>query len=92
MTELKRHLGLFHTTMYGIGLILGAGIYVLIGEAAGLAGNVVWVSFGIGAIVAVFSGLSYAELASMYPKSAAEYVFVSISNSAQKNCIMCKSI
>ncbi len=76
MIELKRHMGLFHTTMYGIGLILGAGIYVLIGEAAGIAGNAVWLSFVFGVIAAVFAGLSYAELASMYPKAAAEYVFV----------------
>ena len=76
MIELKRHMGLFHTTMYGIGLILGAGIYVLIGEAAGIAGNAVWLSFIFGVIAAVFAGLSYAELASMYPKAAAEYVFV----------------
>jgi APA family basic amino acid/polyamine antiporter len=33
MTELKRHMGLFHLTMYGVGLTLGTGIYVLIGEA-----------------------------------------------------------
>ena len=76
MIELKRHMGLFHTTMYGIGLILGAGIYVLIGEAAGIAGNAVWLSFVFGVIAAVFAGLSYAELSSMYPKAAAEYVFV----------------
>lgn len=76
MTELKRHLGLFQTTMYGVGLILGAGIYVLIGEAAGIAGNAVWFSFILGAIIAAFTGLSYAELSSMYPKAAAEYVYV----------------
>lgn len=76
MSELKRHMGLFGTTMYGIGLILGAGIYVLIGQAAGIAGNVVWISFVFGAVAAVFSGLSYAELSSMFPKSAAEFLFV----------------
>lgn len=76
MAELKRQLGLFQATMYGVGLILGAGIYVLIGEAAGIAGNTVWMSFIIGAIIATFTGLSYAELASMYPKAAAEYVYV----------------
>jgi APA family basic amino acid/polyamine antiporter len=76
MSELKRHMGLFGTTMYGVGLILGAGIYVLIGQAAGIAGNVVWVSFVFGAVAAVFSGLSYAELSSMFPKSAAEFLFV----------------
>jgi len=76
MSELKRHMGLFGTTMYGVGLILGAGIYVLIGQAAGIAGNLVWASFVFGAIAAVFSGLSYAELSSMFPKSAAEFLFV----------------
>jgi len=62
--------------MYGIGLILGAGIYVLIGEAAGTAGNAVWISVVLGALISAFTGLSYAELASMYPKAAAEYVYV----------------
>lgn len=76
MTELKRHLGLFHTTMYGVGLILGAGIYALIGDAAGEAGNSVWISFVLAAVSAIFTGLSYAELSSMYPKAAAEYSFV----------------
>jgi len=69
-------MGLFQLTMYGVGLTLGAGIYVLIGEAAGFAGNSMWISFGLAAIVAVFAGLSYAELATIFPKAAAEYVFV----------------
>ncbi len=62
--------------MYGVGLILGAGIYVLIGDVAGIAGNAMWISFVIAAAIAAFTGLSYAELSSMFPKSAAEYVFV----------------
>jgi len=73
---LSRKLGLFSTTMYGVGLILGAGIYVLIGEAAGLAGEGIWVSFVLASIVSVFTGLSYAELSSLFPKAAAEYVYV----------------
>jgi APA family basic amino acid/polyamine antiporter len=76
MFELKRGMGLFHLTMYGVGLILGAGIYVLIGEAAGLAGDSVWIAFVLGSIVALFAGLSYAELSSIFPKVAAEYVFI----------------
>lgn len=76
MFELKRGMGLFHLTMYGVGLILGAGIYVLIGEAAGLAGDSVWIAFVLGSIVALFAGLSYAELSSMFPKAAAEYIFI----------------
>src|SRR3970282_935852 len=70
MSELKRHMCLFQITMYGIGLILGAGIYVLI-------------SFVLAAIVAVIAGLSYAELSSIFPKAAAEYTF--IKNSFKNN-------
>ena len=76
MSELKRHMGLFQLTMYGTGLILGAGIYVLIGEAAGFAGDSVWIAFVLGSIVALFAGFSYAELSSIFPKAAAEYVFI----------------
>lgn len=76
MSELKRHMGLFHLTMYGVGLILGAGIYVLVGEATGIAGDAVWISFALGSIVALFAGFSYAELSSVFPKAAAEYVFI----------------
>ena len=76
MSELKRHMGLFQLTMYGTGLILGAGIYVLIGEAAGFAGDSVWIAFVLGSIVALFAGFSYAELSSVFPKAAAEYVFI----------------
>jgi len=72
---LKRELGLLGVTLCGIGIILGAGIYALVGKAAGMAGNGVWLSFLIAAIVAAFSGLSYAELSSMYPKAGAEYVY-----------------
>lgn len=76
MSELKRHMGLFQLTMYGTGLILGAGIYVLIGEAAGFAGDSVWMAFAMGSVVALFAGFSYAELSSIFPKAAAEYVFI----------------
>jgi len=75
--SLRRTLGLFEVTISGVGIILGAGIYALIGEAAGLAGNAVWISFALSALVAVFTGLSYAELASMFPKAAAEYEYTS---------------
>lgn len=75
--ELKRTLGLWEVTLSGAGIILGAGIYALIGEAAGLAGNALWISFALAALVAVFTGLSYAELASMFPKAGAEYEYTS---------------
>jgi len=74
--SLKRQIGLFGATSYGVGIILGAGIYALIGPAAGIAGNSVWISFIIGALISSFTGLSYAELSAMFPKAAAEYVYV----------------
>ncbi|MDD3492015.1 MAG: amino acid permease [Candidatus Thermoplasmatota archaeon] len=76
MAKLERSLSLWEVTLMSVGIILGAGIYVLIGRAAGLAGNAVWLSFVIAAIVASFTGLSYAELSSRFPDAGAEYVYV----------------
>ncbi len=75
INHLKKELGLFQATLYGVGIILGAGIYVLIGTGAGIAGNAIWLSFAIAATIAAFTGLSYAELSSMYSRDAAEYVY-----------------
>ena len=76
ISELKHHMNLFHLTMYGVGLILGAGIYVLIGEAAWLAGDSMWISFVLGTVVAIFAEFSYAKLSSVFPKTTAEYTSV----------------
>jgi APA family basic amino acid/polyamine antiporter len=76
MVKLERSLSLWEVTLMSIGIILGAGIYVVIGEAAGITGNSLWISFIIGAVVATFTGLSYAELCSRFPKAGAEYVYV----------------
>lgn len=73
--HLKKDIGLLEAILYGIGIILGAGIYALIGVGAGVAGNALWISFLVGAFIAAFTGFSYAELSSMYPKEAAEYVY-----------------
>ncbi len=59
-----------------MGIILGAGIYALLGEAAPLAGNALWLSFIISSVVAAFTALSYGELSSMFPSAAAEYEYV----------------
>lgn len=70
---LKKQLGLLPVVLSGIGVILGAGIYALIGEAAGIAGYGLWIGFVIAALVAAFTGLSYAELSAMIPKAGAEF-------------------
>jgi APA family basic amino acid/polyamine antiporter len=75
-TGLARRLGLGVTTLTGVGVILGAGIYVLVGVAAGEAGNAVWLSFLIAAAVAGLTGLSYARLARLRPRDAPEFQYV----------------
>jgi amino acid transporter len=72
---LRRSLGLLELTLGGVGIILGAGIYALVGEAAGKAGDAVWLSFTISAAMAALTGLSYAELASAYPRAGADYEY-----------------
>lgn len=74
--SLKRELSLPLLTFYGLGTILGAGIYVLIGEVAGTAGRHAPMAFGMAAIIAGFTAFSYAELSSRYPHSAGEAVYL----------------
>lgn len=74
--RLERSISLAEAVVYGLGIILGAGIYALIGEAAGIAGNSVWLSFVLAAVIASFTAMSYCELSSMFPRSAAEYMYV----------------
>lgn len=73
--ELKRSLGLFALIAYGVGDILGAGIYALVGKVAGLTGNAVWISFLISFVCAALTGLTYAELGSRFPRSGGESVY-----------------
>jgi len=74
--SLKREINLLTLTIYGVGIIVGAGIYALVGKAAGTAGNSVWLSFLFGALLASLTAMSYSELSSMFPKSASEYHYV----------------
>jgi APA family basic amino acid/polyamine antiporter len=74
-TPLRRILGLTEVTAGGVGMIIGAGIYVLLGAATQEAGSLVWLSFVIAAALAGLTGLSYAELSSMFPSAAGEYEY-----------------
>ncbi|MGD8514140.1 MAG: amino acid permease [Granulosicoccaceae bacterium] len=79
MTEkvsLRRSLSLPLITFYGLGTIIGAGIYVLVGKVAGEAGHFTPLAFIVAAILAAFTAFSYAELVSRYPRSAGEAVYI----------------
>lgn len=75
-TELRRSLSLTQLTFYGVGTIVGAGIYSVLGAAAGIAGTAVWVSLLLAGVAALLTGLSYAELISLFPRAGAEYHFL----------------
>ena len=75
-TDLKRSLTLPLVTFYGIGTILGAGIYVLVGKVAGFAGMFTPFAFLLASFLAALSAFSYAELSARFPKSAGEAVYV----------------
>ncbi len=70
MNQLERRVGLVALTLYGIGDILGSGIYGLVGKAAAQMGNFVWLAFLASFFVAMTTGLTYAALSSRYPKAA----------------------
>ncbi len=74
--SLKRDVTLLLLVFYGLGNILGAGIYVLIGEIANIAGMYTPFSFLVAGIVAIFTALTYAELSSRFPYSAGGALYV----------------
>jgi amino acid transporter len=74
--QLKPVLGPVQLVFYGIGVIIGAGVYSVIGASAGIAQESLWLSFVVGALVALLTGISYAEMATSYPVAGAEYVYM----------------
>lgn len=77
--SLNRALSLGELIFYGVGTMIGAGIYSVIGVAAGEAGSQLWISFILAGIAAFLTVLSYAELCSMFPRAGAEYQFLKAS-------------
>lgn len=74
--KLKRTLGRVNLVTLGIGAIIGAGIFVLSGQAAAqYAGPAIVISFIISGIACVFAGLCYAEFASMIPIAGSAYTY-----------------
>src|SRR5262245_12393481 len=73
--ELHRSIGPVQLALYGLGSMLGAGIYGWSGKASGLLGNAVWLAFVVALFAALLTALSYASLGSRYPRAAgAAYV------------------
>jgi amino acid transporter len=73
---LRRTLSLPLIMFYGLGNILGAGIYVLIGQVVAHAGGFAPLSFLLASLLACLTAFSYAELSARYPQSAGEAVYV----------------
>ncbi len=73
---LSRDLGLFDVTMIGVGAMIGAGIFVLTGVAAGAAGPALVLAFFLNGIVATLTAMAYAELGSAFPEAGGGYLWV----------------
>ncbi len=73
--RLRRELGVFGAVMMGLGSIVGTGVFVSLGVAAGIAGPAVLLAIVIGALVASFNGLSSAQLAADHPVSGGTYEY-----------------
>ncbi len=67
MSSNKKAFGLWSAVLLGIGSMVGAGIFIVIGQAGSIAGNLVWLSFLFGGVAAIFSGYSLAKMAIAYP-------------------------
>jgi basic amino acid/polyamine antiporter, APA family len=74
-SKLNKVLNVFDLTFFGIGAIIGAGIFALVGTASSFAGPSIILSFIIASLVCLFSALSYAELTSSIPISGSAYTY-----------------
>ena len=75
-TQLERTLGLTEALMIGVGTMIGAGIFVLPGPAADVAGPAIALSFLIGGVIALLTALSASELATAMPRAGGSYHFI----------------
>ena len=75
-TRLRRVLTLPWLVFYGVGVTVGAGIFALIGEILLVAGDHAPWAFAVAGVVAAFTALSYAALASAFPHAAGEVIYV----------------
>ena len=76
MSKLRRILGLPSLLVYGVGVVVGAGVYALIGAAAEQAGRMLCLSMLLAAVPAALAALCYAEMATRYPKAGGAYTYI----------------
>ena len=74
--HLSREMGLMDATLIGVGAMIGAGIFVLTGIAAGVAGPALIITFSLNGLVALLTAFSYAELGSCYHDAGGGYLWV----------------
>jgi APA family basic amino acid/polyamine antiporter len=75
---LRRTLGLWPVTFSGVGVILGAGVYALVGPAAARAGSALWLAFVLAALAAGLTAYSYGRLAQRRPKDSPEFQYTAL--------------
>jgi len=75
-TGLSRDLDLFTIVMVGVGAMIGAGIFVLTGEAAGVAGPSLILAFALNGVVTLLTAMVYAELGSAIPEAGGGYLWI----------------
>jgi len=74
--HLSREMTMMNATLIGVGAMIGAGIFVLTGIAAGVAGPALIITFALNGIVALLTAFSYAELGSSYHDAGGGYLWV----------------
>jgi amino acid transporter len=67
MSNSTKRISLWSAVEIGVGAMIGAGIFALIGQAGAIAGKAVYISFILGGLVATISGYSLAKLGARYP-------------------------
>ena len=75
-TDLRRAITVPRMALFILGDVLGAGVYVLIGQVAAEVGGAVWAPFLLALCFATFTAFSYAELVTKYPRAGGAAVFV----------------
>lgn len=73
--SLVRSFGVLHLTMISVGATLGTGILVVLGDSVPVAGPAIWISFVIAGVAALFSAVSYAEMAGLVPVAGSSYSY-----------------